>query len=106
MQAVQVRRVAASAIMAVSLAVVGLSVASPAARADQEPPVNVRAVANAPGMVTVYWDILGDDQYYFVVEEQSAGLAGQPDRDKRGWSVMGLQANHTYRFHVCAVYLC
>src|SRR5262245_29063247 len=103
MQAVQVKRAAASAVLAVALAVVALGVASPAAHADQEPPINVYAVANAPGMVTVYWDILGNDHYWFVVEEQSSGLGSQADRDKRGLSLGNLQPSHTYRFHVCAV---
>jgi hypothetical protein len=110
MQAVSVTRPAAGAITALTLAVVGLTVigltvASPVARADEERPINVFAVANAPGMVTVYWDYYGDDHYYFVVEDQSSGRYTEADRDKRGMSLLGLQPNTTYNFHVCAVYL-
>jgi hypothetical protein len=83
MQAAKVKRIAASAIMAVTLAVVALTVASPAARADQEPPVNVRGIANSPGMVTIYWDIYGDDHYGFLVEEQSVGFVNPADSSSK-----------------------
>jgi hypothetical protein len=69
-----------------------------------EQPSNVSAFANAPGMITLTWEHGGEDVYWFVVEQESPYTFWPADRDKRGWSVLGLQPNHTYRYRVCAVY--
>jgi Alpha-L-arabinofuranosidase B (ABFB) domain len=65
---------------------------------------SVGSFPNAPGMVTITWDHSGDDVFWFHVELESPWSFWFADRDKRGWSVSGLQPAHTYRFRVCAVY--
>ena len=55
-------------------------------------------------MVTITWDHSGDGVFWFVVESESPGAFTIADRDKRIWSVTGLQPAHTYRFRVCAVF--
>src|SRR4051794_41926869 len=65
---------------------------------------SVGSFPNAPGMVTITWDHGGDGVFWFVVESESPGAFMIADRDKRIWSVTGLQPAHTYRFRVCAVF--
>lgn len=69
-----------------------------------EKPINVFAFPNSPGMITLVWEHSGEDVYHFVVEQESPYAYWFPDRDKRGWTVLGLEPNRTYRYHVCAVY--
>ena len=69
-----------------------------------EQPFNVVAFPNAPGMITLTWDHSGEDVYWFVVEQETPYTYWLPDRDKRIWSVLGLEPDHTYRYRVCAVY--
>jgi hypothetical protein len=77
---------------------------STASAVGTEKPVNVVAFANAPGMITITWDHSGEGVFFFVVEQKEPFPPALPDRDKRIWSISGLQPNHTYFFHVCAVY--
>lgn len=72
--------------------------------AQDEKPSNVRAFPNAPGMITIVWDHSGKDVYWFVLEQESPPAVNQMDRDKRAWSVLGLQPSRTYRYQICAVY--
>jgi hypothetical protein len=69
-----------------------------------EQPFNIVAFPNAPGMITLTWNHSGEGVYWFVVEQESPYTYWLPDRDKRIWSVLGLEPNHTYRYRVCAVY--
>jgi hypothetical protein len=68
-----------------------------------EQPIVV-AYPNAPGWITLTWNHSGEGVYWFVVEQESPYTFWLPDRDKRIWTVMGLEPNHTYRYRVCAVY--
>jgi alpha-L-arabinofuranosidase B-like protein/fibronectin type III domain protein len=69
-----------------------------------EAPSSVAAFPNAPGMVTITWIHSGDDVFWFVVELESSGSFWIADKDKRVWTITGLQPGHTYRFRVCAVH--
>ena len=69
-----------------------------------EAPSSVSSFANAPGMVTITWNHSGDNVFWFVIELESPGAFWLADRDKRVWSITGLQPSHTYRFRVCAVH--
>jgi hypothetical protein len=96
---------------AVAALLLGLLLAATGAAAaeDDEAPVNVVAFANGPGldgtqMITVTWDYLGEGVYWFVLEQESPYGYDTPDRDKRVWTVYGLEPNTTYRYRICAVY--
>lgn len=78
--------------------------AGTAAADGPEGPSNVVAFANAPGAITIAWDHPGDGVYWFVIEQESPFGVVTPDRDKRAWTVLGLEPNRTYRYLVCAVY--
>ena len=69
-----------------------------------EPPSDVGAFANAPGMITVKWNHNGDAVYWFVVEQEAPYTFWVADIGKRAWSVTGLEPDHTYRYRVCAVH--
>ena len=69
-----------------------------------EAPSSVGSFPNAPGMVTITWEHSGEDVFWFVVELESPATFWLPDRDKRVWSITGLQPATTYRFRVCAVH--
>ncbi len=69
-----------------------------------EAPSSVSSFANAPGMVTITWNYSGDNVFWFVIELEFSGAFWLADRDKRVWSITGLQPSHTYRFRVCAVH--
>lgn len=87
--------------MLISLLVAG----SRTAAADgDEAPATVIAIANAPGMVTLYWNHTGEGVYGFVVEQEVPFAARILDADKRIWSVVGLEAGRTYHYRVCAVF--
>lgn len=77
----------------------------------QEPP-SVRAGANAPGWITVYWEHTGADVYYFVIERQdppyidnSVFLIAKSYNRTDSLTDKNLKAATTYKYHVCAVYL-
>jgi hypothetical protein len=74
-----------------------------AADGDKKPTI-IRAFPNAPGMITLEWVHSGDDVFWFVVEQEAPFAFWTLDRDKRIWSVAGLEPNTTYRYRVCAVY--
>jgi hypothetical protein len=76
----------------------------------QEAP-SVRAGANAPGWITVYWEHTGQDVYYFVIERQDAPytensvfLIGQSNNRTDSLTDKNLKADTLYKYHVCAVY--
>jgi hypothetical protein len=76
----------------------------------QEAP-SVRAGANAPGWITVYWEHTGVDVYYFVIERQDAPytdnsvfLIAKSGNRTDSVTDKNLQANTLYKYHVCAVY--
>jgi hypothetical protein len=77
---------------------------APAGAVGTEKPVGVVAFPNAPGMVTITWNHSGEGVFFFVVEQKEPFPPALPDRDKRIWSITELQPNHTYFFHVCAVF--
>jgi Fibronectin type III domain len=100
----------ASRLAAVIVVLLGLLfVGGRAARADDnEPPVNVSAVSNSPGVVTVYWTHSGDGVFEFDIEEKTTGgvtkVACPCDYGTSPKSIGGLQQNNKYEFRVCAAY--
>ena len=96
------RLAAVGFILMVLLLLIG---AGTAAAAEDEEPSNVIAYPNAPGWITVTWQHSGDDVYGFVLEQESPFAFQQMDAGKRTWTVPGLEANRTYRYRVCAVYV-
>lgn len=69
-----------------------------------EQPRDVAAFANAPGSVTITWQHSGEGINGFVLEQEDPFAFTQADRDKRAWTIVGLAADTTYRYRVCAVH--
>jgi alpha-L-arabinofuranosidase B-like protein len=97
------RRLLAVLAVLLGLAAAALVHAHPAAAYGSEAP-SLGAFANAPSWVTLSWSHSGSGVYYFVIEQESPYGVTYADADKRAWTVTGLSANTTYRYHVCAVY--
>jgi len=103
----RLRLLAAITLVAGGLFVSGGRVAKAGQNGQMAKPVNVTAVALSPGSVLVSWNYLGDvatldEGAPFTVYNDTTNLS--QGTDATSVTILGLQANQTYKFRICADY--